>query len=140
MDANRYDSLIDAFEAENPGVHITTVLIEDVLGTGMPFAQWPDGAYLTLAAAADVIAAPATRQAVQQGALLDLTHFFESDGSLKAEAFYPGVLEGMQWNGGTWSLPTEVTYSLLYYDKSLFDAAGLDIGLHGADAWAPWHL
>jgi len=126
MDALLYDSLIDAFEAENPGVHISTVSIEDVLGTAMPFDQWPDDAYLRLAAAADVMAAPATRTAVQQGALLDLNHFFEGDSSLRAEAFYPGVLESVQWDGGTWSLPTEVTYSLLYYDKSLFDAAGLD--------------
>ncbi len=125
MDRNRYDSLIDAFEAENPEVHISTVSIEETLGTGPGSASWPDDAYLRLAAAADVIAAPATRQAVQQGALLDLTHFFESDPNLKADAFYPGVLESVQWDGKIWSLPVEVTYSLIYYDKRLFDAAGL---------------
>ena len=124
-DQNRYDSLIDAFEAEHPDVHISTVSIEETLGTGPMGADWPDDAYLLLAAAADVIAAPATREAVQQGALLDLTNFFESDPNLKAEGFYPGVLESMQWEGGTWSLPVEVTYPLIYFDKSLFDAAGV---------------
>jgi multiple sugar transport system substrate-binding protein len=125
MDQNRYDSLIDAFEAEHPDVHISTVSIEETLGTGRGGFNWPDDAYLRLAAAADVIAASATRQAVQQGALLDLTNFFESDPNLKAEAFYPGVLESVQWEGGTWSLPVEVTYPLIYFDKSLFDAAGV---------------
>jgi len=124
-DQNRYDSLIEAFEAEHPDVHISTVPIEDTLGTGPGGSNWPDDAYLRLAAAADVIAASATRQAVQQGALLDLTNFFESDPNLKADAFYPGVLESVQWDGGTWSLPVEVTYPLIYFDKSLFDDAGV---------------
>jgi multiple sugar transport system substrate-binding protein len=125
MDQNRYDSLIEAFEAEHPDVHISTVSIEETLGTGRGGFNWPDDAYLLLAAAADVIAAPATRQAVKQGALLDLTNFFESDPNLKAESFYPGVLESMQWEGGTWSLPVEVTYPLISFDKSLFDAAAV---------------
>ena len=124
MDQNRYDSLIDAFEAEHPDVHISTVSIEETLGTGPGGFDWPDDAYLRLAAAADVIGVGATREAVQQGALLDLTDFFESDPNLKAGAFYPGVLESVQWEGGTWSLPVEVTYPLIYFDKSLFDAAG----------------
>jgi multiple sugar transport system substrate-binding protein len=124
-DQNRYDSLIDAFEAEHPDVHISTVSIEEALGTGRGGFNWPDDAYLLLAATADVIGAPATRQAVQQGALLDLADFFESDPNLKAEAFYPGVLESVQWEGGTWSLPVEVTYPLISFDKSLFDAAGV---------------
>jgi multiple sugar transport system substrate-binding protein len=125
MDQNRYDSLIEAFEAEHPDVHISTVSIEETLGTGPGGFNWPDDAYLRLAAAADVISAPATRQAVQQGALLDLTDFFESDPNLTAGAFYPGVLESVQWEGGTWSLPVEVTYPLITFGKSLFDAAGL---------------
>jgi multiple sugar transport system substrate-binding protein len=125
MDQNRYDSLIEAFEAENPDVHISTVSIEDTLGTGPGGFNWPDDAYLRLAAAADVIGALATRKAVQEGALLDLASFFESDSTLKPEAFYPGVLESVQWEGGTWSLPVEVTYPLIYFDKSLFDVAGI---------------
>jgi multiple sugar transport system substrate-binding protein len=125
MDQNRYDSLIDAFEAEHPGVHISTVSVEETLGTGPGGFNWPDDAYLLLASNADVIGAAATREAVQQGALLDLSEFLESDPGLNAAAFYPGVLESMQWAGGTWSLPVEVTYPLISYDKSLFDAAGL---------------
>ena len=123
--SDRYDDLIKAFEAENPDVHISIVSIEDTLGTGRGNSEWPDDAYLRLAAAADVIATPATRQAVQEGALLDLSHFFESDSTLTSSAFYPGLLESMQWDGKIWSVPTEASYRLLYYDKTLFDAAGV---------------
>jgi multiple sugar transport system substrate-binding protein len=127
MDRGRYDNLIDAFEAENPDVHITTVSIEQTLDArrGMGSSEWPDDAYLILAAAADVIGAPATRQAVQQGALLDLTYLFESDSNFEPEAFYPALLESVQWDGGTWSLPVEATYSMIYFNKDLFDAAGV---------------
>lgn len=121
----QYEDLIEAFEAENPGVHVSIVPIEEALGTGRPGAAWPSDGFLRLAAAADVIAAPATRQAVEQGALLDLTQFFESDPSLNADAFYPGLLDSVQWNGKIWSVPSEASYSLLYYDKKLFDAAGV---------------
>jgi ABC-type glycerol-3-phosphate transport system substrate-binding protein len=126
QDRNQYDSLIDAFEAEHGDVHIVTVSIEDTLGVNRPGAEWPDDAYLLLASAADVIAAPATRQAVQQGALLELSHFFESDPNLNADAFYPNVIDSVQWDGGIWSVPVEATYPLIYFDKSKFDTAGLD--------------
>ena len=127
--SERYDELIDAFEAENPDVHVSIVSIEDTLGTGRggpDSSNWPDDAYLRLAAAADVIAAVATREAVQQGALLDLSHFFESDSTLTTSAFYPGLLESVQWDGRIWSVPSEATYRLIYFDKTLFDAAGVD--------------
>jgi multiple sugar transport system substrate-binding protein len=122
---DRYDNLIKAFEADNPDVHISTVSIEDTLGISRPDGTWPDDGFLRLAAAADVIAAPATRQAVEQGALLDLTQFLDSDSTLKTGAFYPGLLESMQWDGKTWSVPSQATYALIYYDKTLFDAAGV---------------
>jgi multiple sugar transport system substrate-binding protein len=129
MDRGQYDGLIQAFEAENPDVHIKTVSIEGTLGMGMGMgmgsAGWPDDAYLLLAAAADVISMPATREAVQQGALLDLSPFIESDPNLAPEDFYPALLESVQWDGGIWSLPAEANYQLITYDKDLFDAAGV---------------
>jgi multiple sugar transport system substrate-binding protein len=127
-DRGRYDNLIDAFEADNPDVHISTVSVEETLGMGggMGGREWPEDAYLRLAAAADVIGAPATREAVQQGALLDLSNLFESDSNLTVEAFYPALLESAQWDGGIWSVPVEATYPLIYFNRELFDAAGLD--------------
>jgi multiple sugar transport system substrate-binding protein len=123
--SDTYSNLIDAFEAENPDVHISIVSIEDVLGT-RPGSSLTADSYLQLAAAADVIAEPATRQAVQAGALLDLSHFFEADSTLTRDAFYPGLLESVEWGGKIWSVPSEATYPLIYFDKTLFDAAGLD--------------
>lgn len=126
MQSERYADLIDAFEAENPGVHISIVSIEDVLGTGGPFrSNWSADAYTKLAAAADVIETVATRTAVEQGALLDLSEFFATDTTLTPDAFYPGLLESVQFDGKTYSVPAEASYQMISYNKALFDKAGV---------------
>jgi ABC-type glycerol-3-phosphate transport system substrate-binding protein len=126
FEQGRYQDLVDAFEAENRDIHIELESINEILGMEM-FGQedWPDDAYLTLAAAADVIAASASRAAVQQGALLDLTSLMANDANFDPADFYPALLEQYQWRGGTWSLPTEVNYEMIYFDKDAFDEAGV---------------
>ncbi|UCC61471.1 MAG: extracellular solute-binding protein [Anaerolineae bacterium] len=105
-----------------------------LLQFGLPFRQTllsPTDGFLAsglsalLDASADVIALPASREAVQQETLLDLTSFIASDPDLAAEDFYPNLLESVQWDGGIWSLPTEANYQLISYNKALFDAAGM---------------
>ncbi len=126
MMTEQYTDLIDAFEAENPGVHISIVSIEDTLGTGGPFSSsWSADAYTKLAAAADVIETVATRTAVEQGALLDLSEFFATDSTLTPDAFYPGLLESVQFDGKIYSVPTEASYQMINYNKTLFDKAGV---------------
>jgi len=120
----QYAGMIEAFEAENPEVRIKTVSIEGTLGLEKS-KVWPDDAFLLLASAADVIDLSATRKAVQQGALLDLTPFIETDPNLAPEDFYPNMLASLQWQGGIWSMPTRATYHMINYNKALFDAAGV---------------
>ena len=127
FDWNRgqYAGMIEAFEAENPEVRIKTVSIEGTLGLERGKGVWPDDAFLLLASAADVIDLSATRKAVQQGALLDLTPFIETDPNLAPEDFYPNMLASFQWQGGVWSMPTRATYHMINYNQALFDAAGV---------------
>jgi ABC-type glycerol-3-phosphate transport system substrate-binding protein len=124
FDWGQYNSLIAAFESANPDVHIKTVDIEQVLGLESKDG-WPADAAVLLASSADVIALPASRAAVQQETLLDLSPFIASDPNLAAEDFYPNLLESVQWDGGIWSLPTEAEYQMISYNKALFDAAGM---------------
>ncbi|MBN1138688.1 MAG: extracellular solute-binding protein [Anaerolineae bacterium] len=125
--ADQYTDLIDAFEAENPGVHVSIVSIEDTIGAGSPFsANWSADAYTRLAATADVIEAVANRTAVEQKAFLDLSQFFASDTTLTPDAFYPGLLESVTFDGKIYSVPTEASYQMINYNKTLFDKAGVD--------------
>jgi multiple sugar transport system substrate-binding protein len=121
----QYDGLIQAFEAANPDVRIKTVSIEQTLGDDAKAATLPADAFVWLASAADVIALPFNRDAVLQNALLELTPYIKSDPNLAPEDFHPTLLQGVQWDGGIWSLPTGATYHMINYNKALFDAAGV---------------
>lgn len=121
-----YDSMIEAFEAENPDIKIQIVNIEKVLDID-PFSggAWPDDAYVRLASAADVVITGADRGSVAQGVVLDLTALMNQDENFDTADFFPGLLEQYQWDGGTWSLPTTANYNLIFYNKDTFDAAGI---------------
>lgn len=122
-----YEALVDEFEQENPGVQVKLVFTEDILqqdsGSGTVTVSSEDD--LKVAAAADVFTPLDMRYAAEQGALLDLTPLIESDGRFQAADFYPDLLEQYQWNGRTWAIPYETTFTLIYFNKDLFDAAGL---------------
>lgn len=121
----QYAGLIQAFEAANPDVRIKTVSIEQTLGDDAGAATLPADAFVWLASAADVIALPFNRDAVLQNTLLELTPYIESDPNIALEDFYPTLLQGVQWDGGLWSLPTVANYLMINYNKALFDAAGM---------------
>jgi multiple sugar transport system substrate-binding protein len=121
-----YKGLIAAFEEENPDVAVKVVSINEVLGLDLTGAvDWPEDAEQRLAAAADVVNMEASASSVQVGLVRDLTPFIEADANFQADDFYPNTLESYQWEGGTWSLPTALTFQLLFYNKEAFDEAGV---------------
>jgi ABC-type glycerol-3-phosphate transport system substrate-binding protein len=62
---------------------------------------------------------------IDEGWVSDLGPWIAQDGDLGVDDFYPGLLEGGQLGGGTWSLPLYADASVLFYDKDAFDAAGV---------------
>jgi multiple sugar transport system substrate-binding protein len=121
-----YEDMIKAFEEENPDLHIEVVSVNEVLGLG-PLGQMevPDDASQRLAAAADVINMGVSRQDVEQGLVRDLTPFIEADANFQPDDFYSNSLAAYQWTGGTWALPTMLNYQLFFFDKDVFDQAGV---------------
>ncbi len=121
-----YESLIEAFEEENPDLHVQVVSANEVLELG-PIGQIdiPEDADQRLVAAADVVEVNVTREAVDQGLIRDLSPFLDIDPGSQASDFYPGALERVQWAGGTWALPMTLNYRLIFFDKDAFDAAGV---------------
>ena len=120
-----YNDLIDAFEEENPDLDIQLVSVEETLDIGLGDEQ-PDDAVRMLVSAADVSSHFSTREAVEDGLLLDLGPFIEADPNFDADDFQPGTLEYFQSAGGTWAVPSDTNYQLIYFNKDMFDAAGLD--------------
>ena len=61
----------------------------------------------------------------EKGALLPLDTLMERDG-LKREDYLPSVIEGCEYRGFIWGLPTTPATIALHYNKKLFREAGLD--------------
>jgi len=121
-----YDDLIRAFEETNPELHVEVVSIEKALGLDPRSSlKWPDNADPQLLSAAEVVEIAVSHQLIQQGLILDLTPFLESDPTFQADDFYPGVLERYRWNGGTWALPIAIDFQLIFFNKDIFDQAGV---------------
>jgi len=122
----RYEELAESFEEANPGIAIELVSLNETLELGsFGGGGWPEDADVRLASAADVISNINLQGASRQGIILDLTPFFENDGRISQDDFYPQALESFQWEGGLWAMPTELNYSLIFYDKDAFDTANV---------------
>ncbi len=125
-ESGSYRNLIEAFEAENPGIEIKLVSLEETLGLDSAGkGQWPDDAAERLVSAADVVSTSAI--GISNGAsglLLDLRPLIEGNTTFDEADFYPNALEYFKSDGGVWGLPNSLTFDLIFYNKDAFDAAG----------------
>jgi len=60
------------------------------------------------------------------GSLLDLSPLAEADSEFDAATYYPRAYEVFQADGTQYGLPATFSDVVLFYNKDLFDAAGLD--------------
>lgn len=123
-----YRTLIKTFEADNPGIKIKMVSLEETLGfDSNGFGQWPENATEQLLTAADIMSTNSIGTVNgSSGLLLDLRPLIEADSTFDRNDFYPNALENFEFNGGVWALPTELNFTLIFYNKDAFDAVNLD--------------
>jgi multiple sugar transport system substrate-binding protein len=119
-----FEKLAQSFHQAHPDINVQVVSTEDVLGIGLS-DPWPEDSIARLASAADVVDMGFRPADTQSGLIMDLQPLIESDRSFQTEDFYPGTLESFQWDGGTWALPAGVEAILIFYNKDLFDRAGV---------------
>jgi multiple sugar transport system substrate-binding protein len=121
-----YEAMAKAFEEENPDLHIEFVSQNQVLGLGaIADIQVPEDAPQRLVAAADVVSMGASRDLVDQGLIRDLSPFIQAEPNFEPDDFYSGALGAYQWDGGTWVLPTNINYQLIFFNKDMFDEANV---------------
>lgn len=58
--------------------------------------------------------------------LLSLQPFIDADPNISLDDFYPPFLERFRREGDLWGLPLEGDLQVLYYNKDLFDEAGVE--------------
>ena len=131
-----YKPLIDAYQAKNPQVKIETVDLgsadyQTVLGT-----QLSGGADLDVVCVKDI---PGYANLVRQNRLEPLNSFIRTKGV--NTSLYGGTTEQIAVNGEVYALPFRSDFWLIFYNKDLFDAAGIpypsnDITLDEYDALA----
>jgi ABC-type glycerol-3-phosphate transport system substrate-binding protein len=120
-----YEELAKIFAETNSDVNIQLVLKEEILewqGSGGVFTASTDDD-LVLAREADVFIPLSPLIAAENGALLTLSPFIVEEQEFSPEDFYPGLLEQFKWQGDIWAIPLEGNYELIFFNKSLFDAA-----------------
>lgn len=61
-----------------------------------------------------------------RGAFLDLTDLAAGSGQIDMDNYFPGPRSSFTWDGGVYGIPRASNTIALYYNKDLFEAAGLD--------------
>lgn len=70
------------------------------------------------------------------GMLLDLNPFIEQDGDVNPDDFATGVAQGFNMWGRWWGFPYDVTTFAIYYNKDMFDAAGVSYPPSSGTPWS----
>ncbi|WP_368499059.1 ABC transporter substrate-binding protein [Herbiconiux sp. A18JL235] len=129
-DGDVLQSIIDDFNASQDEVEVSTevktwAVIDDTLLTALSADQGPD-----------VVAMPAERLPVYaaKGAFADLTDFYASADSNTAE-LNPQAVEMETVDGTAYGVPTGFVPLAVYYNKALFDAAGITAFPTTWDEW-----
>ena len=115
-----YQGFIDQFQQANPDIKVN-----------VSFEAWAD--YMTKLPT--ILASGAVPDVIHQhvsvvqdygarGALMDLTTFMQRD-NVKPEDYIPALFESFGRDGKTFAIPKDSAAWGIYYNKAMFDAAGL---------------
>jgi len=121
--------IIEMFEAENPDIQVQL----EPVGSGDYYAR-----ILTQIAAGDPpdllqIGDDAVPMFVDRGAFVPLDDFIASESyPLDTSIYLPGVMEPGRWQGVQYLLPKDFSPMAIYYNKKLFDEAGV---AYPAEGW-----
>ncbi len=112
--------VLDAYRKEHPEIAIKVIHAVDYnrkLNTMIAGGTPPDVFYVN---ASDL------QYYASKGALLDLQNLIERDSSeVNPEDFFPKLMEAFRWQGDLYGLPKDFTPLVMYYNKDMFDEAGL---------------
>ncbi len=116
-----WQAVIDAYEAQNPNVTIEM--------TEIASAEYQDVVNIMLSGGdeTDIITVkdiPGYNAMLSRGQIIPLNDFIEADGI--DLSVYSGAAEELTWEGQIYALPFRSDIWILYYNKDVFDAAGVD--------------
>lgn len=115
-----FNNAISSFEASNPEIDVSLECIPQDYGTKL-LAQIAAGNAPDIFQNGDGDVA----KYVQEGAVAPLDDFINGSDGLDMSAFLPGIADFGQVNGQTYYLTKDYSPLVLYYNKAIFDEAGV---------------
>jgi ABC-type glycerol-3-phosphate transport system substrate-binding protein len=113
-----HEQRIARFSEQYPDVQVQFVPLDRAV-TGV------DVDYRLLASLADIVALPALPPDNEAGYFLNLDPFMALDPAFEIEEFWPGLIGGCRTGERQVGLPASVQPSLILFDETAFNAAGL---------------
>jgi multiple sugar transport system substrate-binding protein len=117
-----YQKLVDAFVEGYPDVHVELIQIP-----GQSEYRNRLAADIAAGNPADVVLINYRRYAgfAHAGALEPLGAYLEKSELIKESDFYPEAIKPYKWNGELMCIPQNLSSLVVYYNKDLFDQAGV---------------
>jgi multiple sugar transport system substrate-binding protein len=128
-EASAYEAIAAAFEERYPGVDVQ---IEYVPNASDFYTRLATGYAAGLAPDVFLINYRRYGQFAARDALVPIGPMLASSETLNEEDYYPQPLEAFQFNGELMCLPQNLSSLVVYYNRDLFDAAGVP---YPKDGW-----
>ena len=138
-----FRGLADAFNQANPDlqVQLRTITTQELKDVDDLYAdillneEWGIDAFF-------VRGGGLTKRLVDSGRVLDPQPLLEADPGWELDDFYPSALAQFQHTGNLWGIPTEFAPLVMFYNKDLFDEAGVayppSLPPYGGDERGGW--
>jgi len=117
-----YEELVTAFEESHPSIDITLQHVPSQgdyrqrLAAGFSGGEPPDVMLINYRRFGTI---------ASQGGLEPLTDYMNGSELISSDDFYPIALESFEWRDELWCLPQNVSSLVVYYNRELFDLAGI---------------
>jgi ABC-type glycerol-3-phosphate transport system substrate-binding protein len=118
-----YQRLADAFNTENPDLRVELRIIstEELMQTGSSYLDLVFDEELGV----DVLLSRGFQRLLGDEHYLDLNPLLAPHPEFELGDFYPLALDALSQDGKLWGLPSELNLAVIYYNKDLFDQAGV---------------
>jgi multiple sugar transport system substrate-binding protein len=123
-EASAYEAIVDAFEERHPEIDVLIEYVPDAndfyarLATGYAAGDVPDVYLINYRRYGQFAAA---------GGLTPVGPALEQSETIAAEDYYPQPMEAFTFNGELMCLPQNLSSLVVYYNRDLFEAAGVPL-------------
>ncbi|WP_413378213.1 ABC transporter substrate-binding protein [Alkalihalobacillus sp. 1P02AB] len=118
--ANIIDEYVEEFEAENENIKVTSIFggsYQDTMTQVLAAVQAGNSPDLAVLLSVELFTL------LEMGAIEEVTPYFSED---YLDDFYEGFIANSAIDDEIWSVPFQRSTIVLYYNKDMFEAAGLD--------------